>query len=524
MIPAMRRSLLLVFLCCASTAFAAAASPAAADPAGPAPQAVLSTGAVRGQALPAGGAVFRGLPYAQPPIGTLRWREPQPVPAWTGVRDALESRPPCAQSSAGWNAKEAAASREDCLYLDVWTPEWPARAKRPVMVWLHGGGNSGGAGGSDPLYDGTRLVARGVVLVIVDYRLGVFGFFAHPELTRESAHHASGNYGLLDQLAALRWVQDSVAALGGDPAQVTLFGQSAGAMDVGALMTSPLAGGLFHRAIAQSGSALQPLPSLAEHEQKGIALAASLKAPPASAIAQLRQLSVDVLLKAAPGATANLDGWLLQRQPKDVFAAGATNPVPLVIGSNAVEFQASASPEELRRQIERQLGALAPRALALYGLSEGTASADPLYGSAGDQWSADSQFHCPGVLQGRWHAAAGHATWQYEFGRAIPPKSSVIHSSELPYVFDNLWDHGSQGGRFEDADHRLAAAMQAYWTNFAKAGDPNGPALPAWPRYDAQSRRFLQFTRSGEIRGSRDQRGPFCDLFAKSLDGPTPKP
>jgi para-nitrobenzyl esterase len=511
----MRRSILLALLCAAPLALAAAPPP---------PQATLTTGAVRGQGLPAGGAVFRGLPYAQPPVGSLRWREPQPVAAWSGVEDALASRPPCAQGSSGWNAKEAAASQEDCLYLDVWTPEWPVRAKRPVMVWLHGGGNSGGAGGSDPLYEGTRLIARGVVLVIVDYRLAVFGFLAHPDLTRESPHHASGNYGLLDQLAALRWVQDNIAALGGDPKQVTLFGQSAGAMDLSALMASPLARGLFHRAIAESGSALGPLPSLAEHEQKGSALAASLKAPASGTLAHLRQLPVDVLLKAAPGATANLDGWLLPRQPKDVFAEGAANPVALIIGSNAVEFQGDASPEELRRQIERQLGPLAPRALTLYGRAEAPTRADPLYGTASDQWNADSQFRCPAVLQGRWHAGAGHPTWEYEFDRAIPPKPTVIHSSELPYVFDNLWDHGSQAGRYEEADRRLASAMQAYWTNFAKTGDPNGPALPEWPRYDAQSRRFLQFTRTGEIRASRDQRGAWCDLFAERVARPQTTP
>jgi para-nitrobenzyl esterase len=508
MIAAMRRSIAPALLLFASTALAAVEEP----------QVVLPNGGVRGQALPGGGAVFRGLPYAQPPVGALRWREPQPVAPWKGVRDALASGPPCAQSSAGWNALEAAASREDCLYLDVWTPEWPARAKRPVMVWLHGGGNTGGAGGSDPLYDGTRLVARGVVLVIVDYRLGVFGFFAHPQLTRESPHHASGNYGLLDQLAALRWVHDNIAALGGDPAQVTLFGQSAGAMDLSTLMASPLARGLFHRAIAESGSVLRDLPSLADHEQAGSGLAASLKAPAVGALAHLRRLPVDVLLKAARGATPNLDGWLLPRQPAEVFAEGAASPVPLIVGSNAIEFQGSASPDELRREIERQLGSLAPRALVLYGLADGaTAPADPLYGTAGDQWSADTQFRCPAVVQGRWHAAAGHPTWQYEFDRAIPPKPTVVHSSELPYVFDNLWDHGSQAGQYEDADRRLAGAMQAYWTNFAKTGDPNGPGLPEWPRYDGQSRRFLQLTRAGEIRDGRDQRGAFCDLFAESL-------
>jgi para-nitrobenzyl esterase len=211
----------------------------------------VTGGDIRGRLLEDGaGAVFKGIPFARPPVGDFRWREPMPVIPWNDTRDAGESGPPAVQPALGWNDKSAAASREDCLYLDVWTPTGPSTARNPVMVWIHGGANVAGAGGFDPLYDGRALISHGAVLVVVEYRLGILGFFAHPELTRESAHHASGNYATLDQIAALRWVRDNIGKFGGDPENVTIFGQSAGATDVLALMASPLSKGLFHRAIA----------------------------------------------------------------------------------------------------------------------------------------------------------------------------------------------------------------------------------------------------------------------------------
>ena len=411
----------------------------------------VSGGQIRGRLLAGrGGAVFKGIPFAQPPVGALRWREPQPVLPWTSVRDAGESRPPCAQNSSGWNEKEAAASRKDCLYLDVWTPEWRAKSRKPVMLWLHGGANTGGAGASDPLYDGTRLISRGVVLVIVDYRLGVFGFLAHPDLTRESPHHSSGNYAILDQLAALRWVRDNIAALDGDPGNVTLFGQSAGASDTSALMASPRSRGLFHRAILQSGG-FGRLPPIEQLEQAGTRLAERLKAPSDGAPAYLRSLSTAELLASGAGtATPNVDGWLFTATPAETFAAGSQHRVPLIVGSNAIELSGQSSPEELRRMIQSRYGDLAPKALALYGLAGpgDTGRTDPLYGSANDQWRTDTGFRCPAVVQGGWHSSAGNPTWMYEFDRAIPPKPTVVHSSELPYMFDNLVPTGSQAGQY----------------------------------------------------------------------------
>src|SRR5579872_5222178 len=232
------RTLLLALL--AIPAFAADSAPAVA----------VTGGQIRGGALQNGGAVFKGVPFAQAPVGDLRWREPAAVKAWTGVREATAFGAPCAQNAGG---RMQESSSEDCLFLNVWTSEWPARARKPVMVWFHGGGNyAGTASGNN--FDGESLARHGVVLVTTNYRLTIFGFFAHPELTRESAHHASGNYGLLDQIAALQWIHDNIARFGGDPANVTIFGQSAGAVDANVLMTSPLARGLFHRVIAESGT------------------------------------------------------------------------------------------------------------------------------------------------------------------------------------------------------------------------------------------------------------------------------
>ncbi len=483
------------------------------------PSTTISTGKVEGRLLPGGaGAVFKGLPFAQPPVGELRWREPQPVPPWKEVRDAGESRPPCAQNSSGWNAAEAAVSQEDCLYLDVWTPQWPSKSLKPVMLWLHGGGNTGGAGASDPLYEGTRLISHGVVLVIPDYRLGIFGFLAHPELTRESPHHSSGNYAFLDQIAALQWVQANIAKFGGDPHNVTVFGQSAGSADLSELMTSPLAKGLFHRAIAESGAAGRIMP-LADAERSGQRAAEALKAPAKGAPAYLRSLSTADLLKGGRVSSgANRDGWVFDADPASVFAAGKAMPIPLLIGSNAIELGGGGSPDGLRKTIQARFGNLAPRLLSLYGLASpvDTGASDPLYGGLSDQWAADTGFRCPGILQGEEHAAAGSSVWEYQFDRAIPPKPTVVHSSELPYVFGNLWATGSQAGQYVEVDRKLSDAIQAYWTNFARKGDPNGAGLPNWPKYDAASRRFMEFTRTGELTVNENQRRAFCEVFVEA--------
>ena len=505
-------------LLCAAMARLSAA-PAACDPV-----VGVTGGAIRGRLLADGrGAVFKGIPFAQPPVGELRWREPMPVAAWTGIRDAGESGPPAAQAPFGWNDKAASASREDCLYLDVWVPAGPSPSRYPVMVWVHGGGNVAGAGGFDPLYDGTALAGRGVVLVVIEYRLGIFGYFAHPDLTRESPHHASGNYGIMDQIAALQWVRDNIARFGGDPGNVTVFGQSAGAIDVLALMASPLSSGLFQRAIGESGALSEAMTQTQdEAERAGVREARQLNAPGRGALPFLRSLPPSKLLTIGQGDRPfNTDGWVFPSPPLGVWSAGKERPVPLIIGSNAVEFPAGGSLNAIRRAMRETFLDLAPKALALYGVAgdDGPAAADPVYGNVADQWGSDL-VRCPAVVHGQWHSAAGDPVWEYEFDRAIPPRPRVGHSSDLPYVFGNLYPTGSQGGDFQDADRKLSAIIQSYWTNFARTGNPNGPGLPVWPEYDGKERRYLTFTAAAGTRLGQDQRGPFCDLFRKMMDKP----
>jgi para-nitrobenzyl esterase len=479
----------------------------------------VTGGSIRGRLLPEDrGAVYRGVPFAQPPVRELRWREPMPVVPWQGVRDADQPGAPAEQPSQGWNEKAAAASSEDCLYLDVWTPK-AAPDRLPVMVWIHGGANVAGAGGFDPLYDGRALISHGVILVVVEYRLGVFGFLAHPALSRESPHHASGNYGILDQVAALQWVRDNIAKFGGDPGNVTVFGQSAGAMDILALMATPLSAGLFHRAIAESGPLQRTTPGLAEAEQAGATATAALGAQD---LGFLRSVPARDLMNALHGVSAfTVDGWVFPEAPFDAWKAGREHAVPLIVGSNAVEFAFGGSPDELTKSIREFFGDLAPKALSLYGLDGGgkPAAADPLYGNAADQWGSDL-FRCLPAILGEWHAASGRSSWEYEFDRAIAPNPRVAHSAELPFVFGNQMEAGNKWGEFQEADHALSAKIQGYWTNFAKTGNPNGPGLPVWGRHDAAGRKYIAFATNADVVTRENERGPICDLFREALGGP----
>jgi len=327
-----------------------------------------TAGQVRGGIRPAGGAEFLGIPYGQPPVGPLRWHEPLPAKPWEGVRDATRFAAPCAQPALGeWNRHDAEISHEDCLYLNVVTPTWPAKDKLPVMFWIHGGANEGGTAMAALYNDGT-LVRHGVVLVSVNYRLGVFGFLAHPALTAESAHHASGNYGLADQVLALHWVIDNIAKFGGAPANITVFGQSAGAQDTGILMASS-AKDLFQKAIEESGAPLSPrLPRLAEAEAIGAEFAASMKAPPGDgAIAFLRQIPGSELLSRIaalppaerPHTGPDVDGWIVPRSPTAIFALGQEAAIPLLFGTTTREFGSDAAADRLRARMQEEAGKLA---------------------------------------------------------------------------------------------------------------------------------------------------------------------
>jgi para-nitrobenzyl esterase len=482
----------------------------------------VTGGKIQGRLLPApGGATFLGIPFAAPPVGDLRWREPQPVKAWSGVRDATAYGAPCAQVNGEWNEKAATLGREDCLFLNVWNSEWPARGQKPVMLWIHGGGNMGGSalglGGIEPSFDGAALSRRGVVVVTVQYRLGVFGFIAHPELTAESPHHASGNYGVQDQIAALRWVRDNIAKFGGDPRNVTIFGQSAGALDVGLLMTSPLARGLFHKAIELSGTVMiggHPTASLKEGEQTGVKLAEKMNAPATGALRFMRSLSTAEVLKASPPYGGggplrpgpNVDGYVLPKQPGTVFHDAEEAAVPLITGNTSREFAFPGDDATLRKAVERFYGPLAPRALQLYGLA-GTPQTgiNPIHGSPAAQFSVDTTFRCAAVGTAMQHSAK-YPAYEYEMTFGDPVKG-LPHSGDLPYVFGNRGVKDSA-----DADAKLSAQVQLYFTNFAKTGDPNGAGLPHWPKYDTAKRAYLDFTNAGAEAKSA-LRGPFCDLY-----------
>jgi para-nitrobenzyl esterase len=493
------------------------------------PVVAVTGGQVRGAMLDRGGAVFKGIPYAQAPVGDLRWREPMPVKSWGGVRDATAFGAICAQASNPLVRNAAEVSKEDCLYLNVWTPEWPTSAKRPVMVWIPGGGNFAGGSNSD---DGEALARRGVVLVTFNYRLASFGFFSHPELTRESRRHASGNQGILDQIAALQWVRDNIAKFGGNPNNVTMFGNSAGALDAGVLMTSPLSKGLFRRAIGQSGPVVlagDPLP-LPQAERRGEKLAMGWNLASTASLKDLRAVSAPVILKAQPDYFRNVeqnperfpnlgitvDGYVFPKQPAAVFAAGQERRVPMLLGNTSREvIPGSTPPQDLRKAIEEAYGSVAGSAQSLY-----VGVPDAIYGTAVDQWRTDSSFRCASVAQLLWHAAAGNPAYEYEFARTPAGREALgaTHGSDVSYVFGTLVRGiGGVGPRVPatDIDFQISDLMQQYWTNFAKTGDPNGGNLPKWPKFDVTTRAYLQFTDMGTV-AKEGLRRPFCDLFIEN--------
>jgi len=484
-----------------------ATTPAQAQP--NAPIANVTGGKIRG-AMIEGQATFKNIPYAAPPVDDLRWREPQPVAAWSGTRDARAFGHPCVQPNAP-------DTSEDCLTVNVWAPQWPAKSAKAVMVWFHGGGNTEGWANT-PFYYGSDLARHGVVVVTAQYRLGVFGFFAHPELTKESAHRASGNYGLLDQIAVLRWVRDNIGAFGGDPANVTIFGESAGAEDVGLLLVSPLAKGLFHRAIAESGPLRKVYPSLARQEKECGGIAAALDAPPMGQIAFLRKLSAEDVLTTAwnnPQACrpVNVDGYVLTEQPLKSYAEGKQHKVPFMLGNTLREGFTPMTTAQLKAEIAAQYGALGPRVLALYGLDRPEPPRpDPLYGDALIQYGTDQSHRCRAVLEGIQHAATGEAFYQFQFSRSLPGQTEMMstHTDEIPFVFGETALKPMR--LMASADAKLSEQMESYWTNFAKQGDPNGPGLPRWTKFDAGRKAYMSFAESGAAPGEGLRRAQ-CDIF-----------
>jgi para-nitrobenzyl esterase len=483
----------------------------------------VTGGVVRGIDEPDGSSTWLGIPYAAPPVGALRWQAPAPVRAWHGVRDATVPPNTCIQHDEGWNGGDARAGREDCLYLSIHAPRHANSERLPVLLWIHGGSNLAGSGFGTAH---SALYRHGIVVVAIEYRLGVFGFMASPQLTAESPVHASGNYGLLDQVAALHWVKRNIARFGGNPEDVTIAGQSAGAYDVEMLMLTSLARGLFSKAIAQSAPGVfgPPPRAAAASEQLGTRLAESMHVPAGAArLKALRALPASDVLKASyelkplPGdfgslwGQAAIDGHVFTRPLAAVLADGAQAHVPLLVGSNTQEFGVGDTADAARGFINMAFGPRAPEVLAAYGLAtaEGAAvdaAADPELGSAGMQVLTDVIFRCPTI-----HAAAGQRqvtadVWQYEFGygprgTGKPP----AHSAELPYEFD------APPAGAARADW---PPVQDYWANFIRTGDPNGAGLPQWPRLGADAS-YLRIMPGG-IVVANDQRGAICRLLARA--------
>jgi para-nitrobenzyl esterase len=452
---------------------------------------------------------FKGVPFAAAPVGNLRWRVAQPVAPWTGVRKADHFGPECMQASFNRPGAPPVLASEDCLYLNVWTAAKSADEHLPVMVWIYGGSFMGGSG-SQPAYDGTHFAQKGVVLVNLNYRLGVFGFLADHELDAESPHHVSGNYGLGDMIAALKWVKANIAQFGGDPARVTVFGESAGALAVGVLAVSPSGKGLFQRAISESGGAplsppdpagasysvVAPFPSLSSAEDMGQGFLAKLGA---QNIAAARALPAQTLLKAQPAVSPVQDGYLLPFDAYQRFHAGHFNNTPILVGTNSNEgafrpFRAQftgTTPEKFEARIRAAFGKYADKILADYP------HATP---AEAEQASEDLLFRDTALAWKSWawarlQSEKGHdKAYLYYFDpRSSKEPLGPAHTEEIPYVFGNVGQARGFGpaGPASPADLKLSQQMQSYWVNFAKSGDPNGPGLPRWPAFSASSQRTM---------------------------------
>jgi para-nitrobenzyl esterase len=487
--PVVRTLVVLVILLAAVSAFAAISEPIRTE-----------NGLVSGIA----GAfpevrVFKGIPFAAPPVGDLRWRPPQPAKNWDGVRAADKFSANCMQRQAGGGAfppyggdRSATEMSEDCLYLNVYTTAGSSSDKRPVMVWIHGGAYTSGAGA---IYQGEDLARKGVVVVTVNYRLGVFGFLAHPELTKESANHSSGDYAFLDQIAALKWVQKNIAAFGGDPSRVTIFGESAGSWSVNNLVATPLAKGLFQRAIGESGGQFTITRMLADAEQAGGRFG---EAAGASSLSALRAMPAAALNSANGFQTsATVDGWVFPQDVMSLFKAGKQNDVPVIIGSNANEgsifTQESVTGASFKEQMARQYGADAEAALKLYPFTT-----DQEARAAQAASMRDRTFGWEMRTWARLQTQTGKSKVYLYYLSHVPPLPNAAwlgaqHGAEIPYAFN--WPNGKHSTMvpWTENDKKLADQVSAYWVNFATTGDPNGKDLPKWNAYSVKDDQLMGF-------------------------------
>jgi len=453
--------------------------------------------------------MFKGIPFAAPPVGEFRWKAPQPALNWSGVRQADKFGSACLQTNVfGDIYFRDAQPSEDCLTLDIWIPAKPASAKIPVIVWFYGGGFVAGSA-SEPRYDGENLAKKGVIIVNPNYRLGVFGFFSYPELSKESGRNASGNYGLLDQVAALQWVVKNIAAFGGDPRNITIAGESAGSLSVSALMASPLSRNLFQKAIGESGAFFPSGPSagmrlrpLVDSEQSGVKFAESVGA---KSLAEMRGKPGDDLLQAAAklsrgfGFGPNLDGYFLTTDALTIYAQGAQSHVPLLAGWNADEGKMmvlmapqKATAKSFAELAQARFDDQSPEFLRLYPAStdqEALLSAEAL---AGDDFIAFSTWKWIDMQR----KTGDSPVYEYRFeqvpavkpGAMIGPlpaaEAGARHACEIEYVFETL--KSQAGVPWTDDDFKVSATVSSYWVNFAKTGNPNGSGLPDWPKYDSK--------------------------------------
>jgi para-nitrobenzyl esterase len=482
-------------------------------------QVKTASGIVEGVLEKSGVRSFKGIPFAAPPVGNLRWREPQPVPNWQGVRKANRFGPRAMQAPIfGDMAFRSNGMSEDCLYLNVWSPKPSGTAKLPVLVYFYGGGFVAGDG-SEGRYDGESMARKGIVTLTVNYRLGVFGLLAHPELTQESPHRASGNYTLLDQAAALRWVKENIAAFGGDPNQVTIAGESAGSVSVSAQMASPLSKDLIAGAIGESGSLLGTLPPvpLNQAEQTGLQFAQSIDAP---SLAALRALPADSLLSMASKNnpfrfSMTIDGYFFPKDPLAIYQAGEQARVPLLVGWNSEEMnyrmvlgEEAPTKANFEKAVRKLYGDSADAVLQVYNANTDADVAQVATDMAGDRFIGFSTWRWA-ELQAK---TAARPVFRYYYTRPRPPmrpemgdatpglaggvqrgsnapkmpaSKGAVHSAEIEYAMGNL--DLNKVFAWTPEDYAVSKTMQAYFANFIKRRDPNGPGLPKWPATTSNS-------------------------------------
>jgi len=508
-----------------------------------APHVRVAQGELEGEATGLGSFVFKGIPYAAPPVGDLRWREPKPAPAWNGIFVASKFGPACMQPESRLMGISRAEMSENCLFLNVWTPAVQPAQAAPVMVWIHGGSFMTGAG-SQPSYDGARLAQRGVVLVTINYRMGVFGYMAHPELSAESANHTSGNYALLDQMAALRWVRENIAAFGGDARNVTVFGESAGASSIAYMMASPLANGLFDKAILESpGLLMAPEPEL-KRDYRGITNMEAVGLAVGPHVAELRTLSADALMEQSFGASKKLfgpggtgrirlraatplddpngvklawtpfaDGYVIPEQLAKLYADGRAMRIPVMAGTNANEGNLflthyhPANADGLDAWIEEAFAPCGKAVLAQYAPPSG-ATPEQIHAAA-DRVLTDSLF-----LYGTFSVARATHGYLYRFTRVSPRAEKLglgaYHSSEIAYVFGHTLNAPDD---YAEADRKLSDQMMTMWVHFARTGDPRLMMTSGWTRIGANGE--VPYVEFGDSIAPRDFPDTTVQIFSQ---------